>query len=178
VKAYVHKGRALVCLKRFDEALSEFEAAKTKAAKDPGTQATIDGYVKELERCRQTDSQEKSVEEFLKGGGKNGVVEILEEINKVPIENLLYYSGGLRALARAVKDGGVESRTLLRVQGGLKIIDEHRIVGKCFGSNSAEVVKNPLAIELVMSVFEMAEAACEACGKLINIYCFKYFKIL
>ncbi len=162
IKAYIHKGRALVCLKRFDEAFNEFTTAKKYA--DLASQRTIDDYLKELERCRNTEIQIKSVEEFLKSGESNDVVGIMDELNKIKNNNLLYYSGGLRALGKCVKDGGLESRTLFRIRGGFGMIEEHGFIGKCFSERLDEVVKDPLKIELFMSVLELLEVACEDCG--------------
>jgi hypothetical protein len=70
----------------------------------------LKGYVKEMERCRQTEKQEKSVEQFLNGQGseQNGLVDILENLNKRQNENVLYYSGGLRALMSVCNDGILE----------------------------------------------------------------------
>lgn len=68
---------------------------------------TLVEYIKEMERCRQTDKQEKSVQQFLDGqeSKENGLVGILDNLNKRKDENVLYYSGGLRAIMSMCSDG-------------------------------------------------------------------------
>lgn len=68
-------------------------------------------YIKELERCRQTDKQERSVQQFLEGqeSKENGLAGILDNLNKRRNENILYYSGGLRAIMSMCTDGMINN---------------------------------------------------------------------
>lgn len=68
---------------------------------------TLVDYIKEMERCRKTDKQEKSVQQFLEGqeSKEKGLAGILDNLNKRQNENVLYYSGGLRAIMSMCTDG-------------------------------------------------------------------------
>ena len=112
-------------LKKFDEAISEFEKAKQI---DPKQVNSINGknlklikskviylelnfrlsfkeYIKEVERCRNTDNQEKSTKAFLENQKEpNNIENILNKINKTE-QPVIYYAGGLRSLSLILTDG-------------------------------------------------------------------------
>jgi hypothetical protein len=106
VKAFIHKSRALTHLKEFDLALAEFESAK---AIDPKQAALIDDYIKELERCRVVDNQERAAQLFLTSCNEtNETTEFLNILNTklyAKDQDIWYYAGGMRCLAALCNDG-------------------------------------------------------------------------
>jgi hypothetical protein len=99
----------LTYLKEFDLALAEFNSAKEI---DPKQSTIIYEYIKELERCRLADNQEKAAQLFLTScsqkNDKNDLTDYLEILNTklfVKDQNIWYYSGGLRCLTGLTNDG-------------------------------------------------------------------------
>lgn len=152
-----------------------------------------------MERCRLTNSQEKSVETFLKETpAENGLIGILENINKKSDEHVLYYSGGLRALGQLLTDSNwyngvvfnlylfkkylylAQQRTLFRVQNGFNILEEHPIISKYIKYPVSIFELNTMEIDLITSIFELLQIAVVNCGKLliaIKIDSIKYLNL-
>ena len=125
IKALIHKGRALTYLKEFDKAIGDFEMVRKLDAKQS---SLVDDYVKELERCRRADNQEKAAQLFLSDESvKEGdyFLFILSTKLNVRDQSLWYYSGGIRCLSSLCIDE--TRRTLFRTQNGFKLFEEHHI---------------------------------------------------
>ena len=61
-------------------------------------------YIKEVERCRITDTQEKSTKSFIENKKEPTNIEnILNKINKTK-QPIIYYAGGFRSLALLLTD--------------------------------------------------------------------------
>jgi tetratricopeptide (TPR) repeat protein len=106
IKALIHRGRALTYLKEFDKAHLDFENAKTIDLKQS---ETIDDYLKELNRVKLAESQEKNAQTFLKNNKTNDSLnDYLEILNKKIYkkdQSIMYYSDGIRCLATLCNDG-------------------------------------------------------------------------
>lgn len=168
MKAFIHKGRALTHLKQFDEALAVFKSAK-ECDKSVVNTHIIDDYIKEMERCRQTDNQEKSVSLFLQDQNNNtpetDLIGIIENLNKKTDENLLYYSGGLRALVTVCE--GIEKKTMFRIKQGFKLFTDHSVISKFYDTCDEKSIVNwqTFEVDLITSVFEVLDKVCSQCGK-------------
>jgi flagellin-specific chaperone FliS len=81
---------------------------------DKKQEAIVEEYIKQVERCRHADEQEKNVEKFeTYNDEKDNITKIIENINKLN-HHLNYYSGGLVALASCLNDGMFLSTSIIR----------------------------------------------------------------
>jgi hypothetical protein len=64
-------------------------------------------YVKEVERCRNTDNLEKSTKAFIENQKEpTNIANIMNKINKAG-QPIIYYAGGLRSLATILTDSNL-----------------------------------------------------------------------
>ncbi|RNA10791.1 tetratricopeptide repeat 12 [Brachionus plicatilis] len=168
IKALIHKGKAFGFMKKFDQALTEFENAKIIDSKQ---NVVIDEYIKELERSRIAFSQEKSAEIFLdqnndKNSPASNIMEILNNKINLANQNNWYYSGGLRCLASLCNDE--TTRTLFRTQNGFSLFEKHSVFSKYFNSEIELLKLNGSEIDILSSSFEFFTAITRECDENIR----------
>ncbi|ELU07261.1 hypothetical protein CAPTEDRAFT_220389, partial [Capitella teleta] len=154
IKAYIHRGRAYLALKKFDEAeesfnkVIEIDSTKTNA---------VNGYLRDVHLARQMAQREEVADRLFESGdaGAKGVVEVLQRIGKegqLPI----YYAGGLRVL-QPLLNANESDQTLFRTHGGLKLINSHPVISKCLAADLMKLA--PDEVDLCLAYFEALQAA-------------------
>ncbi|KAJ8020923.1 Tetratricopeptide repeat protein 12 [Holothuria leucospilota] len=151
-KAYVHKGRALVGQKQYDQAVTVYTAILNH---HPNKRKLVDEYIRQAQQAKDANAAEtKAHQLFLEGDTHaNNVVDVLDKLRSEG-QPTVYYGGGLAILAEILKDD--VSRTLYRTNCGLNIFTENRTIS----SGIQKVIKGSkdvTELELVLSALDVMD---------------------
>ncbi|XP_019639417.1 PREDICTED: tetratricopeptide repeat protein 12-like [Branchiostoma belcheri] len=135
VKAYIHKGRALVAKKEFDKALETYQEALKI---DPKQEKTVNAYIKDLKTVRAVEEEEEKARGLVESGDQEaeGVVELIRRI-KQPNKPVIFYAGGLKVLTMFLKDCTEDkhsAQTLFRTCGGFELISDVPVIARCMNA--------------------------------------------
>ncbi|PIK45765.1 putative tetratricopeptide repeat protein 12 [Apostichopus japonicus] len=151
-KAFVHKGRALVAQKQYDQAILIFSEI---IKHNPKQEKIAKDYIRQAQQAKDTNTAESKAQKlFLEGDDHaNNMVDVLEKI-RTEGKPTVYYSGGLAVLADMLKDD--VSRTLFRTNKGLDIFTENRTVSGAI-TKIIKGSKGVVELELVMSSIDLLD---------------------
>ncbi|XP_072166099.1 tetratricopeptide repeat protein 12-like [Diadema setosum] len=118
-KARVHRGKALLGMRRYDDAMDayreilQYDSKKTKM---------VDEYISEVQQARTAAQAEENASKRLEGGDMHSktVTEVLAKLWKEN-QHLMYYAGGMRVLEDMIKSD--TSRTLFRTGKGYDVLE-------------------------------------------------------
>ncbi|XP_064650967.1 tetratricopeptide repeat protein 12-like [Lineus longissimus] len=137
IKAYAHQGKAYLGLKEYDKARESYQQVLKC---DPKKESLVNDYLAEVDLAQTSEEDERSANELFEGGDTavKGLVEVIEKLKK-PGQLPLYYSGGMRILAKAIVSHN--DRTLFRTNGGLDLVKDHKVISSLFRINPQSQTK-------------------------------------
>ncbi|XP_078579764.1 tetratricopeptide repeat protein 12-like [Branchiostoma floridae x Branchiostoma japonicum] len=135
VKAYIHKGRALVAKKEYDKALETYQEALKV---DPKQERTVNAYIKDLQTARAVDQEEEKAKELIERGAEDAdcVLGLIKRIKKRN-EPVIFYTGGLKMLYVYLKECTEDkhaAQTVFRTCGGFKLISDVPVIARCMNA--------------------------------------------
>ncbi|XP_035670536.1 tetratricopeptide repeat protein 12-like isoform X2 [Branchiostoma floridae] len=135
VKAYIHKGRALVAKKEYDKA---FETYQEALKVDPKQERTVNAYIKDLQTARAVDQEEEKAKELIERGAEDAdcVLGLIKRIKKRN-EPVIFYTGGLKMLYVYLKECTEDkhaAQTVFRTCGGFKLISDVPVIARCMNA--------------------------------------------
>ena len=163
IKAFIYKAKALLKLKKFDEAASEFQTIvkidKTKAN-------LVSKYLSEVEKDRNQYSLETLATKDLAEEKEESVIlsKLIKTLSSSEIQrrhgdnNLMYFVGGLQVMQEHIIDE--QSRTLFRTQGGFDLFLKNGVISKCLKTKFFGQSLFPHCAELVSAFLSVCTAAC------------------
>ncbi|NXE10516.1 TTC12 protein, partial [Lophotis ruficrista] len=152
VKAYFLMGKAHLALQHYSESRQCYEKILQI---DPQKESLFKDCMNEvnMEEKRMKD-EEKATKEVQSGNlAALSITELLQKLNR-PAQNILYYTGGIRLLAGAVKD--CTEQTLFRTNNGFSILQDNEIVRRGFCAER----KNTAEVDLSVSLLVLWQAVC------------------
>ncbi|NWW52362.1 TTC12 protein, partial [Pedionomus torquatus] len=152
MKAYFLMGKAHLALKHYSESklcyekMLQIDPQKESLFKDCMNEVNL-----EEKRIKDEERAMKEVE-----SGKLAALSIKELLQKLdrPDQNILYYTGGIRLLAEAVKD--CTEQTLFRMNNGFSILKDNEVVRRGFCAEK----KNAAEVDLSVSLLFLWQAVC------------------
>ncbi|KFQ31162.1 Tetratricopeptide repeat protein 12, partial [Mesitornis unicolor] len=152
IKAYFLMGKAHLALKHYSESRQCYEKILQI---DPQKESLFKDCMNEvnLEEKRVKD-EERAMKEVQ--SGKLAALSIKELLQKLdsPDQNILYYTGGIRLLAGAVKD--CTGQTLFRTNNGFSLLRDNEIVRRGFCAER----KTTAEVDLSVSLLFLWQAVC------------------
>ncbi|NXI34883.1 TTC12 protein, partial [Galbula dea] len=152
IKAYFLMGRAHLALQHYSESRQCYQKILEI---DPQKESLFKDCMKEvnLEEKRMRD-EERAVKEV--EAGKPAALSIKELLQRIlgPDQNILYYTGGIRLLAGAVRD--CTDQTLFRTNNGFSILRDKEVVRRGFCAER----KTPAEVDLTVSLLLLWQAVC------------------
>jgi tetratricopeptide (TPR) repeat protein len=163
IKGYIHKGRALTYLKKFDEALTQFNKAKEL---EPTNKAVIDRYIEEMELCKFTAKQEDEANEIIELNKTDNMVELIEKLKNEPEndDKLKYYLITIKCIISKCKEQ-LTNKTIFRMKNGYEIIEQNSYLSNYIGSVNLNQIKNENELRLIESLFDLFDLLAIDCGK-------------
>ncbi|NXW01178.1 TTC12 protein, partial [Fregetta grallaria] len=152
VKAYFLMGKAHLALKHYSESRQCYEKILQI---DPQKESLFKDCMNEvnLEEKRMKD-EERAMKEVQSGKlAALSIKELLQKLDR-PDQSILYYTGGIRLLAGAVKD--CTEQTLFRTNNGFSILKDNEIVRRGFCAER----KNSAEVDLSVSLLFLWQAVC------------------
>ncbi|KAL8618482.1 hypothetical protein ACOMHN_049899 [Nucella lapillus] len=154
IKAYVHMGRAHLALEHYQQARDSFNNVLSI---DPKKQALVQEYLEEVTRTEEAHGAEQKARELFQGGDSQaqGLAQVLDRV-KSPDQLPMYYSGGFRVLAKNLNKE--DSQAQFRVNGGLRLPQEHRLLSRCLASSPQSLSREER--DVLTAAFDMLTEAC------------------
>ncbi|NXG50435.1 TTC12 protein, partial [Psilopogon haemacephalus] len=153
LKAYFLMGKAHLALQHYSESRQCYQKMLQT---DPQKQSLFKDCMNEvtLEEKRMT-AEERAREEAESGKlPAVSIKELLQKLNK-PDQNILYYAGGIRLLAAAVK--GCTEQTLFRTNNGFSLLRDNEAVRRGF---CAERRRSSAEVDLAVALLLLWQAVC------------------
>ncbi|XP_044134382.1 tetratricopeptide repeat protein 12 [Bufo gargarizans] len=152
LKAYVHMGKAHLGLKNYEEAR---QCYKKVTDIDITKEKLVKGYLNQVDLQEKKDIQEQKALLDLEAGVEDAVsvTQLLTKLSKAD-QSPLYYSGGIRLLAQAVKD--CTTQTLFRTNNGFSIIGDNGIINRSLVSKQTDTIE----ADLCLSVLSLWQVVC------------------
>ncbi|NXN82066.1 TTC12 protein, partial [Bombycilla garrulus] len=152
LKAHFLMGKAHLALQHFTESRQCYERMLQV---DPQKQSLFQDCMNEAgleeKRVREEERAEREVQAG-NVGAASFIQELLQRISS-PGQDLLYYSGGIRLLAEAVKS--CTGQTFFRTNNGFSILRNETVRGAFCAER-----KSPAEVELCVSLLLLWQAAC------------------
>ncbi|NXI64486.1 TTC12 protein, partial [Anseranas semipalmata] len=152
IKAYFLMGKAHLALKHY---IKSRQCYQKILQIDPQKESLFKDCMNEvnLEEKRMKE-EDRAMKEFLSGKlAALSVKELLQKLDR-PDQNILFYTGGIRALTGAVKD--CTEQTLFRTNNGFSIINDNEVVRRSFCTER----KNTAEVDLSVSLLFLWQAVC------------------
>ncbi|XP_027755474.1 tetratricopeptide repeat protein 12 [Empidonax traillii] len=154
IKAYFLMGKAHLALKHYPESRQCYEKMLQV---DPQQERLFRACVAEVNLEEKKMKDEERAEEEVQAGTVAALTikELLQRLG-TPGQDILFYTGGIRLLAAAVKD--CTGQTLFRTNNGFSILGDNGAVRGCLCAER----RSPAALELCVSVLVLWQAVCAA----------------
>ncbi|XP_075298580.1 tetratricopeptide repeat protein 12 isoform X3 [Opisthocomus hoazin] len=152
IKAYFLMGKAHLALKHYSESRQCYEKILEI---DPQKESLFKDCMNEVDsEEKRTKDEERAMKEVQSGTlAAQSIKELLQKLDR-PDQNILYYTGGIRLLAGAVKD--CTGQTLFRTNNGFSILKDNEIVRWGFCAER----KNTAEVDLSVSLLFLWQAVC------------------
>nr|XP_009942957.1 PREDICTED: tetratricopeptide repeat protein 12 [Opisthocomus hoazin] len=152
IKAYFLMGKAHLALKHYSESRQCYEKILEI---DPRKESLFKDCMNEVDsEEKRTKDEERAMKEVQSGTlAAQSIKELLQKLDR-PDQNILYYTGGIRLLAGAVKD--CTGQTLFRTNNGFSILKDNEIVRWGFCAER----KNTAEVDLSVSLLFLWQAVC------------------
>jgi len=177
IKGYIHKARALTYLKKFDDALIQFQKAKEL---EP-TIKTIDSYIQEMERCKLTSKQEDEAREIISLNKTDNLIQLIEKLdNESDKDDILkYYLITIKCIISKCKEQEkIYNKTIFRIKNGYEIIENNLFLSKYLELIDLNKLDVENELRLLESLFELFDYLAIDCGKFCLIFhLFDYINI-
>ncbi|XP_050178959.1 tetratricopeptide repeat protein 12 isoform X2 [Myiozetetes cayanensis] len=157
IKAYFLMGKAHLALKHYPESRQCYEKMLQV---DPRQEGLFKACVAEVNLEEKKMKDEERAQKEVQAGTVAALTiqELLQRLG-TPGQDILFYTGGIRLLAAAVKD--CTEQTLFRTNNGFSILGDNGAVRGCL----CAARRSPAAVELCVSVLVLWQAVCAANGK-------------
>uniref|UniRef100_A0A5F8GDL4 Uncharacterized protein n=1 Tax=Monodelphis domestica TaxID=13616 RepID=A0A5F8GDL4_MONDO len=152
-KAYFHMGKAHLALKNYRMARQCYQKILEI---NPKLQSQVKDSLNKVDQKEKVELQEKIALEELESGKESAVTtkNLLKSLSK-PDQTALFYAGGLQLLTELMKD--CTEQTLFRTHNGFCIINDNKIIKRCFVAEG----KNGVEEALCVSVLKLWQAICD-----------------
>ncbi|XP_050178960.1 tetratricopeptide repeat protein 12 isoform X3 [Myiozetetes cayanensis] len=154
IKAYFLMGKAHLALKHYPESRQCYEKMLQV---DPRQEGLFKACVAEVNLEEKKMKDEERAQKEVQAGTVAALTiqELLQRLG-TPGQDILFYTGGIRLLAAAVKD--CTEQTLFRTNNGFSILGDNGAVRGCL----CAARRSPAAVELCVSVLVLWQAVCAA----------------
>ncbi|KFP36229.1 Tetratricopeptide repeat protein 12, partial [Chlamydotis macqueenii] len=152
IKAWFLMGKAHLALQHYSESRQCYEKILQI---DPQKESLFKDCMNEvnMEEKRMKD-EERATKEVQSGNlAALSITELLQKLDR-PDQNILFYTGGIRLLAGAVKD--CTEQTLFRTNNGFSILQDNETVRRGFCAER----KNTAEVDLSLSLLFLWQAVC------------------
>ncbi|XP_064029220.1 tetratricopeptide repeat protein 12 isoform X1 [Pogoniulus pusillus] len=145
-KAYFLMGKAHLALQHYGESRQCYQKMLQT---DPQKQSLFKDCMNEVNlEEKRMKAEERAMEEAESGKlPAVSIKELLQKLNR-PDQNILYYAGGLRLLAGAVK--GCTEQTLFRTNNGFSLLRDKEAVRRGFCAERRSSAEVDLAVALLL----------------------------
>ncbi|NXF87389.1 TTC12 protein, partial [Eubucco bourcierii] len=152
LKAYFLMGKAHLALQHYSEARQCYQKMLQAA---PRKQSLFKDCMDEVDLEEKRMKAEKRAVEEAESGKLPAVSirELLQKLNR-PDQDILYYAGGIRLLAAAVK--GCTEQTLFRTNNGFSLLRDNEAVRRGFCAEG----RSPAELDLALSLLWLWQAVC------------------
>jgi hypothetical protein len=158
-------------MKKFDEALSQFQKAKEL---EP-TNKAIDNYIEEMERCKLTTKQEDEAREIIALNKTDNLIQLIQRLEDESDKDdqLKYYLITIKCIiSKCEGQEQLSNKTIFRMKNGYEIIEKHLLRSEYFDSIDLNRIKSENELRLLESLFELFDLLAIDCGKFRIIFYF------